>query len=76
MSKKLLTFELTGDRSQLEIHCNEEGLHDLVSALSRVLATGEHDHLMTPAWGGNELTEEKQGKGNALINIVTIRLWR
>lgn len=76
MSKKLLTFELTEDGSQLEIHGNEEGLRDLTNVLSRVLTTGDHDHLMTPAWGGTELTEEKQGEKNALINMVTIRLWR
>lgn len=76
MSKKILSFELTKDADQIEIHGNEEGLRELIEALSRVLNASDHDHLMTPAWGGSELTEEKQGETNRLINMVTIHLWR
>jgi hypothetical protein len=36
----------------------------------------EHEHLMTTSWSGSELTEEKQGKNNKLINKVTIFVWR
>ena len=75
MGDKMLTFELTKDADEVEIHGNEEGFRELMEALSMVINTSEHDHLMTPAWGGRELTEEKQGKANRLINKVTIRLW-
>lgn len=75
MTNKLLTFELTKDRDQIEIHGSEDGLRELIDALSRVMSTSEHDHLMTPAWGGSELAEEKQGETNTLINKVTIYLW-
>ena len=34
-----------------------------------------HTHLMTPAWAGNELSEEPQNPQATLLNMVTIRLW-
>ncbi len=73
--KGLLTFELADDDEELEIHCDEEGLRRLIAACSRVLETRAHDHLMTPSWGGTELSEERQGRGNRLLNKVTVRLW-
>ncbi|HEY2930855.1 MAG TPA: Imm32 family immunity protein [Acidobacteriota bacterium] len=36
------------------------------------METGGHDHLMTPAWAGHELTEERQGDNTKLVNMVTI----
>ena len=52
MTNKILTFELTKDADQIEIHGNEEGIRELIEALSRVVNASDHDHLMTPAWGG------------------------
>ena len=75
MGNKILTFELTTNGDEVEVHGNEEGFRELIEALSRIINTSEHDHLMTPAWGGCELTEEKQSCTNTLINKVTIRLW-
>jgi hypothetical protein len=75
MSDKLLTFELSVDGDQLEIHGDLAGLHDLSRILQRVIDTHEHEHLMTPSWGGNELSEEVQGIGVRLINKVTIHIW-
>ncbi len=74
MSKRLLTFELVGD-GELEIHGDAEGLRSLIRSLTRVVETGEHDHLMTPTWGGVELSEEPQRVGAKLVNKVTIRIW-
>ncbi len=73
---RILTFELLEGKDQLELHCNEEGLVLLIECLTKVLRTGEHEHLMTSSWGGSELTEEAQGIGNQLINKVTVHLWR
>ncbi|HYV49770.1 MAG TPA: Imm32 family immunity protein [Myxococcaceae bacterium] len=74
MNKRLLTFEVVGD-GELEIHGSAEGLRDLIRSLTNVLETGQHDHLMTPSWGGTELSEEPQRAGAKLINKVTIRAW-
>lgn len=70
----MLTFELK-DGDEIEIHGDEDGLRRLLEAVRRVLETGEHDHLMTPAWGGAELSQEKQGPRNRLLNKVSIRRW-
>jgi hypothetical protein len=78
--KKMLTFELTPDGDELEIHCDREGLNTLMRALRRLADSKSplprHDHMMTPSWAGDELTEEKQGERNTLLNRVTLRLWR
>jgi hypothetical protein len=73
----LLTFELGPDGEELEIHCDRRGLNELIRILERlVLAKGQsHDHLMTPAWGGTELSEEMQNEANRLLHKVTVRLW-
>lgn len=78
--EKMLTFELTQDGDEIEIHCNQEGLSSFLTVLHRLAdaqsGLPKHDHLMTPSWAGDELTEEKQGEKNILINKVTVRLWR
>jgi hypothetical protein len=76
---KLLTFEMSKDRDSIEIHANEEGIRDLIYYLQR-LAGGtspppKHEHLMTPEWGGHELTQTRQGADSTLINQVTIFCW-
>ena len=66
----LLTFELGPDGEELEIHLDRRGLSELVRILSGLAqANGQtHDHLMTPAWGGVELSEEQQGEANRLLH--------
>lgn len=72
----MLTFELTQDNKEIEIHGDEEGLSELIEIVSRVVKSSGHDHLMTPAWGGSELTQDKQGQTNTLVNKVTVRIWK
>jgi hypothetical protein len=76
---KMLTFELSPDGDKIEIHCNQEGLDFLLRTLHQLADSKSplprHNHLMTPSWAGNELTEEKQGESNTLLNKVTVRLW-
>jgi hypothetical protein len=75
----MLTFETTDDHAELEIHCDPQGLGYLIEQLKKLYEANSplprHDHLMTPSWAGHELTEEKQGARNMLLNKVTIRLW-
>lgn len=72
----MLTFEITTDGDTLEIHADRQGLTALIEHLKRLLQIGEgHVHLMTPAWGGDELSEEEQGTGNTLMNHVRVVLW-
>lgn len=78
MSKnKLLTFEINKDKDEIQIHTNKEGLGELIKYLEKIscITPPTHDHFMTPSWSGMELTEEKQGSDNILINKVTVYLW-
>lgn len=75
INDKLLTFELSADSDEIEVHCDLNGLTELIQVLERLKKTGEHEHLMTPAWGGNELSEEIQGEKTKLINKATFHLW-
>ncbi len=73
--QNLLNFELINQADELNIHCSENGLKRLIKILNQVLEAREHEHLMTPSWGGKGLTEEKQGKDSTLLNKVTVHLW-
>ncbi len=78
MGEKYLTFELTKDGDQLEIHGNEEGLRDLAEVIGKLLNKPnrqEHTHLMTESWGGYELSSELHIDEHKLLNMVTIYLW-
>ena len=73
----LLTVEYNAGEQAVEIHIDREGVDLLVERLSKLKEHSgqEHDHLMTESWGGSELTEEKQGAENELINHLRITFW-
>lgn len=78
--RKMLTFEVSPDRDELEIHFDQKGLESFIRYLQKLGDSKSplpiHDHLMTPSWAGDELTEEKQGESNVLLNKVTLWKWR
>lgn len=71
----LLSFELSKDGDELDIHCDDFGLDNLLSILSGLKGKVKHEHLMTPGWGGNGLSEDAQSKGSKVLNKVTIHKW-
>jgi len=71
----MLTFEITRDGDVLEIHADQEGLSVLMSRFEQLRSHGGHLHLMTPAWGGEELSEDQQGDENRLLHHVKVMLW-
>ena len=71
----MLTFEITRDGDVVEIHANQDGLSTLIRCLEELRVHGDHIHLMTQDWGGQELTQEKQGPENRLVNHVKLMLW-
>jgi hypothetical protein len=75
--RTMLTFELTADASQLDVHADEAGIRLLINELHRLLetATDDHFHLMTPGWGGQELSEDRQSADSSLVNKVTVHRW-
>jgi len=57
----LLTVEKEKlDQGEVAICFDREGLDHLISKLSRLRNASDHTHLMTPAWGGDDLTEVAQ----------------
>jgi hypothetical protein len=76
MNEYILTFEMTSDGDELEIHATKEGLEELKSQIESILEEDhEHTHLRTPNWGGHELSEAVQKEGNKIINHVKIFKW-
>lgn len=74
----VLTFEYNAN-GVVEVFMDEVGRELLINTLQRLSITAseiDHDHLMTPAWAGAELTEELQNPSNELINKVTVFLVR
>ncbi len=71
----LLSFELSENNDELHIHLDEAGLSQLMAHLSLLKKESQHEHLMTPSWGGNELSENKQGEKSNILNKVTIHQW-
>jgi hypothetical protein len=75
--QKILSFELDPERQEIQIRCNKEGIEDLIHYLQTILNSknyADHDHWMTPSWGGNELTEDKYDNKNNLIHKVSVYL--
>ncbi|APG61525.1 hypothetical protein LPB140_00215 [Sphingorhabdus lutea] len=74
---RTLSFELSNDGDEIDIHFNEAGLDDCISILQQAKMPGfRHEHLMTHSWGGEELTEEVQCENAKLIHKVTIHKWK
>ncbi|MCC7044372.1 MAG: immunity protein 32 [Acidobacteria bacterium] len=67
----LLTIEVarteTPTSVEVAICFDDDGLDELVRLLSRLKGRRDHEHLMTPSWGGAELTESKQGGADYTI---------
>jgi len=80
MQSHLLSFELNDNKDQLLIHGDEAGLRLLISTLDKLInhhtqdGHFDHDHLMTSAWGGWELSPEN--KGGTVINHVKVYCWK
>jgi hypothetical protein len=78
----LLTFEVEPEGDVVEIHTDASGLeyliHQLLSLREKV-RQGDHGllHLMTDDWGGEELSNQRQGKGDGvtLAHHVKIHAW-
>lgn len=67
-----LTFECDSGGA-LEITCDRDGRDYLVGVLNRT-RPGDHEHLSTPSWGGNQLTEDFPNRDLTPINQVTIQV--
>ncbi len=62
-----------GEIAEVAIAFDDEGLEYLLAKLQRLRDRKDHDHLMTPAWAGAGLSEQKQG-GDAYTPVHHLRL--
>ena len=78
--EKLLTIELGGKDQIVEMHLNKLGSEYLRDILSKLIAENQNcdHHLMTPDWGGNELTSDQQNlkEGSKLIHNLKLFYWK
>ena len=77
----MLTFEYEKEGEALHIHADPSGLRYLAAVLLHLADNSEkkgsdHVHLMTEAWGGNELSGEAQSKTSELLNHVKVYSWK
>lgn len=75
----VLSF-VSGGEGELFLHADAKGLSVLIAALERLKrkidqGVCDHDHLSTPAWGGNELSETRGLEPGELIHHVKLYGW-
>lgn len=72
-----LTFEWDEEDEALEIHGNREGLKYLADRLILLAERPgqDHEHLMTEAWGGWEISAEANNSEATKINHVRLFKW-
>ncbi|MCU0608042.1 MAG: Imm32 family immunity protein [Candidatus Edwardsbacteria bacterium] len=75
LSVEALRGDKGSELSEIAITFDAEGLDVLLTSLNRLKQKKGHDHLMTPSWAGNELTETRHGGANSLL-INHLRLVR
>jgi hypothetical protein len=69
-----LTVEIeTGEHPEVAVCFDAEGLEVLLRKLEYLKSNGGHLHLMTPAWAGDDLSEEVVG-GSGYRLIHSLRL--
>jgi hypothetical protein len=76
----VLSFAVDKDGGQLFIHADAKGLQELMRSLEEILEKlnqdqCDHDHLMSPLWGGTDLSEHTIEKDVQLIHHVKICGW-
>lgn len=78
--KHILSFATDSRGDQVFIHADVAGLDHLIRSLTYIRekvagGTCEHDHMMTDAWGGNELTEKVTDADAHTVHHVKIYGW-
>jgi len=69
-----------GEEGELVMHADAKGLAVLIGALERLKKKAEegvcdHDHLITVAWAGSELSEKKGPEAGELIHHLKLYGW-
>lgn len=77
--EKIFTIELDQQGEMIELHLNKAGAEYLRNILDRLISNNksEHLHLMTPDWGGDELSSNQQNLSAniELLHQLKIMYW-
>ena len=77
--KKIFTLELDQQDETIEMHLNKAGAEYLRNLLDKLISNNqkEHLHLMTPDWGGDELSNDQQNLSPDinLLHQLKIMYW-
>lgn len=78
--KKLLTLEFDFEQELIELHLNRERAEYLKNILEKLILEKDNKdiHLMTPDWGGNELSNDPQNENEniKLIHHLKLIYWK
>jgi hypothetical protein len=74
--EKIFTVEYNYQKEHVEIHLDKKGASYLMDRLRQLIEADDNcdDHLMTPYWGGNELTSEQQNMSEEIKLINHLKL--
>lgn len=77
---RVITIELDPEQELIELHLNKEGAEYLKSILENLILKNDNQdiHLMTPDWGGDELSGIPQNNDECikLIHHLKLMYWK
>lgn len=68
------SVELDSGGELVELHLGAAGADFLVAMLQKLRAGGDA-HLMTPEWGGTEMSTPTEGTGNVKVHHLKLMVW-
>lgn len=71
----MLIVEFSNEREEVIISFDALGANKLIDAVKKLVDSRndlDHDHLMTPSWGGHELDEMPFTSGAALVHHLRL----
>jgi hypothetical protein len=66
----MITAELNEKLDAIELHLDKAGIESLMAQLESLKAYDSHIHLMTPSWGGKELSETAYGSNRLMNHLI------
>jgi hypothetical protein len=66
----MLSFEIVHQDTAIRISCDEEGMGNLIKALERVRADGDHIHLRMPADSSRNSNEKNPWGEKTIYDII------
>jgi len=76
-NKRLFQVEWDQEGEKVEIHFDNDGLSYFISLLEKLRDEKSPNdiHLMTPEWGGNELSSSEDAGDRIIVNHLKLLKW-